>query len=72
MKYGLNRINIILFKQQVGWLGGKVVELYPWGPRIKLYEWHALWSSLEYWLNIMYMLKLPTLGGYLGEPKQVD
>jgi hypothetical protein len=32
MKYGLlNRINIKLFSQQVGWLGGKGVELHPWG-----------------------------------------
>jgi hypothetical protein len=34
MKYGLSKINIRLFTQQVGWLGGKGVELYPWGPRI--------------------------------------
>jgi hypothetical protein len=28
MKYGVNRINIRLFTQ-VGWLGGKGVELHP-------------------------------------------
>jgi len=32
MKYGLlNRINIKLLTQQVGWLGGKGVELHLWG-----------------------------------------
>jgi hypothetical protein len=36
MKYGLNKINIKLFTQLVGWLGGKRVELHYWGPRIKL------------------------------------
>jgi hypothetical protein len=29
MKYGLNRIKIIFFTQQVGWLGGKRIELHP-------------------------------------------
>jgi hypothetical protein len=67
MKYGLNRINIRLFTQQARWLGGKGVEFHLWSPRIKLYKWHALWSSLEYWLSIMYLLRLPRLGGYLGE-----
>jgi hypothetical protein len=63
MKYGLNIIIMILFTQQVGRLGGKGVELYPWGPRIKLHKWHALCSTLEYWLNIVYLLRLPRLGG---------
>jgi hypothetical protein len=35
MNYGLNRIKIKLFTQQVRWLGGKGVELHPWGPKIK-------------------------------------
>jgi hypothetical protein len=35
MKYGLNRINIRLFAQQVWWLCGKGVKLHSWGPRIK-------------------------------------
>jgi hypothetical protein len=30
MKYGLNRINIKLFTQQVRWLGGKGVKFHPW------------------------------------------
>ncbi len=30
MKYGINKIKIRLFTQQVGWLGGKGVELHPW------------------------------------------
>jgi hypothetical protein len=38
MKYGLNKINIILFTQQMGWLGGKGVEFHPWGLRIKFYK----------------------------------
>jgi hypothetical protein len=29
MKLGLNRINVRLFTQQVGWFGGKGVELHP-------------------------------------------
>jgi hypothetical protein len=29
MKYGLNKINIRLFTQQVRWLGGKGIELHP-------------------------------------------
>jgi hypothetical protein len=28
MEYGLNKINIKLFTQEVGWLGGKGIELY--------------------------------------------
>jgi hypothetical protein len=36
MKYGLNKINIKCFTQQVGWLGGKRVELHPSGLKIKL------------------------------------
>ncbi len=63
MKYGLNKINIRLFTQQVGWLGGKKVEFHPWGPRIKLHKWHMLWSTLKYWLNISYLPKLLRLGG---------
>jgi hypothetical protein len=42
MKCGLNKINIKLFTQQMGWLGGKRIELHPWGPRIKLHKWHSL------------------------------
>jgi hypothetical protein len=39
MKLGLNRINVRLFTQQVGWFGGKGVELHPWGPKIKFHKW---------------------------------
>jgi len=63
MKYGLNKIKIT---QQVEWLGGKGVELHPWCLRIKLHKWHLLWSTLEYWLNNLYLLRL---GGYLNEFK---
>ncbi len=63
MKCGLNRIKNKLFTQQMGWFDGKKVELHPWGPKIKLHKWHSLWSTLEYWLNISYLLKLPRLGG---------
>jgi hypothetical protein len=37
MKYGLNKINTRLFTQKVGWLGGKGIELHPWGPKFKLH-----------------------------------
>jgi hypothetical protein len=37
MKNDLNRINITILTQKVGWLGGKGVELHPWGPRVKLH-----------------------------------
>ncbi len=53
----------------MGCLGGKGVELHPWGPRIKHHKWHLLWSTLEYFLNISYLPRLPRLGGYLGGPK---
>jgi hypothetical protein len=33
MKYGLNRINTKVFTQQVGWFGGKGIELHSWGPK---------------------------------------
>jgi hypothetical protein len=36
MKYNPNKINIRLFTQQMGLLGGKRVEFHPRGPRIKL------------------------------------
>jgi hypothetical protein len=35
MKYGLNITNSRLFRQQMGWLGGKGIELHPSNPRIK-------------------------------------
>jgi len=38
MKYGVNRIKIKLFTQQLKWLGGEQIELHPWGPLIKLHE----------------------------------
>jgi hypothetical protein len=47
----------------MGCLSGKRVEFHPWGPRIKLHKWHVLWSTLEYWLNIPYLFRLPKLGG---------
>jgi hypothetical protein len=49
------------------WLGGKRIELHIWGPRNKLHMWHLLWSTLEYWQNILYLSRLPRLGDYLGE-----
>jgi hypothetical protein len=61
MKYGLNGINIQLFTQWMWWLGGKGIELHPWGLKIKLHKWLSLWSTLEYWLNILYLLWLPRL-----------
>jgi hypothetical protein len=38
MKYGLNKINVRLFTQQVRWLGGKRIEFDLWGPRINLHK----------------------------------
>jgi hypothetical protein len=69
MKYGLYRIHIKLFTPQLGWLGAKRIELFPWDMRIKFHKWHSLWSTLEYWPDIPYLLRLPRLGGYLGEAK---
>jgi hypothetical protein len=63
MKYSLDRIKIRLFTQQVGWLDDKRVEFHPWGLKIKCQKWHSLWSTLEYWLNILYVLRLFSLGG---------
>jgi hypothetical protein len=34
MKYGINKINIKIVTQKVGWLGGKGVELHLCGPKI--------------------------------------
>jgi len=63
MKYGLNKINIKLFTQQVGWLGDKWIQFHPWGLNIKLHKWHS-WS--QQWPNIPYLIRLPRLGAYLG------
>jgi hypothetical protein len=72
MKYGLNKINIKLLTQQMGWLGGKGVKFHLWGLKIKFHKWDALWSTLEYWPNIPYLPNLPRLGDYLCNFKQVD
>jgi hypothetical protein len=37
-KNGLIKMKSKLFTQQVGWLGGKGIKFYSWGPRIKLYK----------------------------------
>jgi hypothetical protein len=37
MEYGVNKINIGLFTQELRWLGGKRIELHIWGPRNKLH-----------------------------------
>jgi hypothetical protein len=43
MKYNIvNKINIKLFIEQVGWLGGKGFEFHPWDSMIKFHEWHVL------------------------------
>jgi hypothetical protein len=69
--YGFNRINIRLFTQQLRWFGGKDVEVYLWGPRIKFHNKHALWSTLDYWSNVSYLLGLLKVCGNLSEPKEV-
>jgi len=38
MNYGLNKTNIKLFTQLVGWFGGKRVQFHPWGSRIKFHK----------------------------------
>jgi hypothetical protein len=63
MKYGLNKINITLFTQQVGLFGDKKVEFHPWGPRIKLHKCQLWRSTSQYWPNILYLHKLPNVGG---------
>jgi hypothetical protein len=30
----LNRMHIVSLLQQVGWFGGKRIDLYPWGSKI--------------------------------------
>jgi hypothetical protein len=69
MKYGLNRINIRLFTQQVGWFNGKGFELHPLDSKIYVNKWHSLWSTSKYWLNILYLFKLSKLYDDLGEHK---
>jgi hypothetical protein len=63
MKYGLNKIKIKLFTQQLSWFGGKKVEFHPWDTRIKYDKSHSLWSTLEYCLNISYLPRILSLGG---------
>jgi hypothetical protein len=38
MKYGVNKINIRLFIEQVRWLDGKGIKFHPQGPRINLHK----------------------------------
>ncbi len=47
----------------MGWLGVKGIEFHPWGPKFKVHKWHSLWSTLEYWPNILYIPRLPSLSG---------
>jgi hypothetical protein len=48
MKYGLNKINIILFTQQVGWLDGKGIQFHPWGSKDQTSQMTLLQSMMEY------------------------
>jgi hypothetical protein len=41
MKYGLNKINTILFTQQVRWFGDKRIQFHLWDQRIKLHKQHC-------------------------------
>jgi len=34
-------MHVTSFEQQMGWLGGKGVDLHPLGLRINLHEWHG-------------------------------
>jgi hypothetical protein len=38
MKYDVNRINIRIFTQQVGWPSGKGIELHHYNPKIKFHK----------------------------------
>jgi hypothetical protein len=40
-------MHVTFLLQQMGWLGGKGVNLHPWGSRINLHKWHGLWSMLK-------------------------
>jgi len=55
-----------LFTQQVEWFGDKGIPTM--GCKDQIYKWHLLWSTLECQLNILYLPKLPRLGGYLSRP----
>jgi hypothetical protein len=60
MKYGLNKINIKLFTQQVS---GLVVKssIPSLGSKDQTSQMTLLRSMMEYWLNIPYLI-----GAYLG------
>jgi hypothetical protein len=60
----LNKMHVISFQQQVGWLGDKGIHFHSWGSRIDLHEWHGLWSTLECWTNIPYLPSQHRLGVY--------
>jgi hypothetical protein len=44
---------------QVGWIGGKKIDVHPWRSRINPHKRHWLWSTLDVESNIPY---LPNLG----------
>jgi hypothetical protein len=70
MKYGLNGINIIIFTQQMGQLGGKRIEFHFWGlfHYYKKFEYdlnHG-WKRMLYHQHIMKKYKVLLLSLQLG------
>jgi hypothetical protein len=41
-------MHVTFLPQEMGWLGGKRIDFHPLGSRVNPYEWHGLWSTLEY------------------------
>jgi len=37
----MNMAILYMYPQQVGWLGGKRVDLHTWGSRVNPHEWHG-------------------------------
>ncbi len=48
-------MHTITSSQQMWWLGGKGVDLHPWGSSFNSHKWHGLWLTLGWWSNIPYL-----------------
>jgi hypothetical protein len=40
-------MHITILSQQVGHLGGKGIDLHPWGSWFNSHNWHGLWSMVR-------------------------
>jgi hypothetical protein len=40
-------MHVTTLPQQVGWLGGKKIDVHPCGSKINPHKRHWLWSTLE-------------------------